>query len=198
MTPPHETEFERAVRIWEETGSLPEGDGPEALLLRRTLLAVDLYSSSPSDAEIEAVLCQLPLASEAKSGVIDRVQTALEGAFEHALEQVRAVLRTDLIAPQPAFRSGNATAPAIYETPQYTVTISVGLESIRGTVLPREIEEIPAGGRAILTTRGDRVAVPLDAQGGFHFEEMEFGHGTIEIEVGGQQILLGDVSGPTL
>ena len=55
MTPPHETEFERAVRIWEETGSLPEGDGPEALLLRRTLLAVDLYSSSPSDAEIEAV-----------------------------------------------------------------------------------------------------------------------------------------------
>ena len=198
MTPPHETEFERAVRIWEETGSLPEGDGPEALLLRRTLLAVDLYSSSPSDAEIEAVLCQLPLASEAKSGVIDRVQTALEGAFEHALEQVRAVLRTDLIAPQPAFRSGNATAPAIYETPHYTVTISVGLESIRGTVLPRESEEIPAGGRAILTTRGDRVAVPLDAQGGFHFEEMEFGHGTIEIEVGGQQILLGDVSGPTL
>ncbi|MEZ4647898.1 MAG: hypothetical protein R3E97_03780 [Candidatus Eisenbacteria bacterium] len=194
MTPPHETEFERAVRTWEETGRLPEGEGPEAALLRRTLLAIELLSASPSESDIDDVLCQLPGLVAPKTTLADRVQGMLAGV----LEEVRAVLRTDLIAPQPAFRSGSTVAPSIYETPRYTVTISVGLESIRGTVLPRESDEIPAGGRAVLATRGERVAVDLDAHGGFHFEELEFDHGTIEIEIGGQQILLGDVSGPTL
>jgi hypothetical protein len=184
MTGAHETEFERAVRVWEETGVLPPAQDEQSRRLRRVLLAVDLDNSDPSEREIDEVLCRLPLGATPSHG-------SAGAQVRHFLEDVRATLRVDLMRANPAFRSGARTAPAIYETARFTVTISVGAETIRGSVHPRETAVLPAGGRAVLRLAEVRLQAALDPQGGFLFEELEICEGDLEIEIDGQRIQLG-------
>lgn len=189
MTGAHETELERAVRIWEATGALPEGRDDRSRELRRVLLALDLERSRPTDAQIELVLSQISsAAAPSRSGV------------EQARElwtRVQASLRLDLMQANPAFRSGASLTPTIFETPRFAITIAVGVDTMRGSVHPRGTSALPVGGRAVLQLGGEARAADLDARGGFLFEELELGEAELEIEIDGERILLGSFPDPS-
>ena len=191
MTGSHDTEFDRAVRIWEETGSLPRALDEGSRELRRLLLALDLEQSRPSETEIETALRRLSLgARPSLLAAADRVR----GGWE----EVRAILRVDLMRANPAFRSGASAAPVVFETPRFAITISVGVETIRGSVHPRQSAALPAGGRAVLLLGAERHETDLDLHGGFLFDEMEIDAGELEIEIDGQRIHLGILPDPSV